>query len=85
MNEHDEKEMRNFLEEEGDDLEMSVVDVTRKINDYIIQHDLQNPEKKSEIFPDDNLKTILGDWNEDIDGRLNFFKLQKHIKHNFLK
>jgi len=60
--------------------EKSRTDITRFINLYVKEHNLNKPENKRFILPDDKLKKILnvGD-NEEI----NYFILQKLISHHF--
>ena len=60
--------------------EKSRTDITRFINSYVKEHNLNKPENKRFILPDDKLKKILnvGD-KEDI----NYFILQKQISHHF--
>ena len=55
-------------------------EVTRKVNAYIQEHDLQNPKNKKEILADKDLLHILV-VEKDIP--LTYFNLQKAIKHNF--
>lgn len=62
--------------------EMSRTDVTRKINAYVKQHNLNKPDNKRIILPDAKLKKILGvTGNEEV----SFFVLQRYIKNHFLK
>ena len=60
--------------------EKSRTDITRFINTYVKENNLNKPENKRFILPDEKLKKILnvGD-NEDI----NYFILQKLISHHF--
>lgn len=62
--------------------EMSRTDVTRRINAYVKQHNLNKPDNKRIILPDAKLKKILGvTGNEEV----SFFVLQRFIKGHFLK
>lgn len=62
--------------------EMSRTDVTRRINAYVKQHNLNKPDNKRIILPDPKLKKILGvTGNEEV----SFFVLQRFIKGHFLK
>lgn len=62
--------------------EMSRTDVTRKINAYVKQHNLNKPDNKRIILPDPKLKKILGvTGNEEV----SFFVLQRYIKNHFIK
>ena len=60
----------------------SRVEVTKFICDYITENNLQNPEDRRQIRPDDKLKKLLvlkGD--ED----LRYYSLQTHLKKHFPK
>jgi len=60
--------------------EKSRTDITRLINAYVKEHNLNKPENKRFILPDTKLKKILnvGDSEE-----INYFILQKLISHHF--
>jgi len=62
--------------------EMPRTDVTRRINAYVKEHNLQNPENKKQILADNKLSTLLflkaGD-------ELTYFNLQRYMKVHFLK
>ena len=60
---------------------VSRTDVTRGINAYIKEHNLQADWNKRVILPDDKLKAILtlGEGDE-----LTYFTMQKFNKHNFV-
>jgi hypothetical protein len=60
--------------------EKSRTDITRLINAYVKEHNLNKPENKRFILPDSKLKKILnvGDSEE-----INYFILQKLISHHF--
>lgn len=61
---------------------ISRTDVTRKINAYIKDHNLNKPENKRFILPDVKLRKILGtNPNEEI----SYFQLQKYISRSFVK
>lgn len=62
--------------------ELARTEVTRKINEYIKQNDLQSKEDRRIIVPDANLKSIL-DLKEGVS--LSFFNLQGCLKNHFLK
>lgn len=60
--------------------EKSRTDITRYINSYVKEHNLNNPENKREFFPDNKLKSILK-YN---DGeKVTYFVLQRMIAHHF--
>lgn len=62
--------------------ELSRTDVTRKINAYVKEHNLNKPDNKRIILPDPKLKKILGvTGNEEV----SFFVLQRYIKNHFIK
>lgn len=62
--------------------ELSRTDVTRKINAYVKEHNLNKPDNKRIILPDPKLKKILGvNGNEEV----SFFVLQRYIKNHFIK
>ena len=62
--------------------EMSRTDVTRKINLYIKEHNLNKPENKRIIVPDEKLRAILGVKNGD---EVSFFSLQRFLSPLFVK
>jgi len=62
--------------------EMSRTDVTRKINLYIKEHNLNKPENKRIILPDEKLRLILGVKPAE---EVSFFHLQRHLSPLFVK
>lgn len=60
--------------------EKSRTDVTRFINAYVKEHNLNNPSNKRVILPDAKLKSIL---NVKDDEEVTFFILQRLISHHF--
>lgn len=60
--------------------EKSRTDITRFINAYIKEHNLNKPENKRFILPDEKLRKIL---NVDAKDEINYFILQKLISHHF--
>ena len=62
--------------------EMARTEVTREINAYIKQHNLQNPENKRNINPDTKLRKLLNLKKSD---NLSYFNLQTHMKSLFPK
>jgi chromatin remodeling complex protein RSC6 len=51
-------ELAEFMEKsQGDPVTRS--EVTRKVSSYVKEHKLQNPEKKTNILPDEKLKKLL--------------------------
>lgn len=57
-------------------------DVTRLINKYIKDNNLQNPEDRRSITPDAKLSELLGLQPGE---QLTYFKLQSHLKPQFEK
>jgi len=60
--------------------ELSRTDITRSINSYVKQHNLNNPENRREFFPDAKLKSIL---NIQKGEKVTYFILQRLIAHHF--
>jgi upstream activation factor subunit UAF30 len=67
-------------------------DVTRHITNYIKEHDLQNPEHRREILPDDDLKKLFSEpiepkdpTNPDGPKMWSYLKMQRYISHHFPK
>ena len=60
---------------------LSRTDVTRLINSYIKEHELQDPKNGRQINPDTKLKDLLNPSEND----LSYFTLQKYMKHHFMK
>ena len=61
--------------------ELARTEVTSKVIQYVKDHNLQNPEKKVQIIPDDKLTKIL---KQDKDDVIRFFNLQTYLKKHFL-
>ena len=67
-------------------------DVNKYIHSYIKDNNLQNPENRRQIKPDNNLKKILSELSKeknkngtvDYDVGYNYFNLQRYIKHIFV-
>lgn len=62
--------------------EKARTEVTKLINAYIIEHNLQNPENRRNIIPDAALKKLM---RLDDSTVLNYFNLQSHLKTQFVK
>lgn len=60
--------------------ERSRTDITRHINAYVKEKNLNNPANRREFFPDDNLRAIL---NVNADEKVTYFILQRLIAHHF--
>lgn len=74
-------ELASFLGKEKG-VEMARTDVTREINKYIHEHQLQDKENGRKIIPDQQLSKLLG-----IDDTitLTYFNLQKYMSPHFPK
>tara|TARA_B100001094_G_scaffold247234_1_gene244026 strand:- start:1917 stop:2453 length:537 start_codon:yes stop_codon:yes gene_type:complete len=57
-------------------------EVTQKITEYIKKHDLQNPENKREIIPDEKLKKLLNPKDGEL---ITFFTLQRYMAPHYPK
>ena len=62
---------------------MARTNVTKSINTYIRENDLQDKEDRRTIIPDAKLNGILSDIPAD--KKLSFFNMQSFIKHQFVK
>jgi hypothetical protein len=60
--------------------EKSRTDITRYINSYVKEHNLNKPDNKRIILPDEKLKKILNVTDTDV---VTFFVLQRLISHHF--
>lgn len=60
--------------------EQSRTDITRYINAYVKEHNLNNPENRREFFPDKKLKSILNIKDGE---KVTYFVLQRLIAHHF--
>ncbi len=60
--------------------EKSRTDITRYINSYVKEHNLNKPDNKRIILPDEKLKKILNPNEGDL---VTFFVLQRLISHHF--
>jgi chromatin remodeling complex protein RSC6 len=60
--------------------EQSRTDITRHINSYVKEHNLNNPQNRREFFPDKKLKAIL---NVKDGEKVTYFILQRLIAHHF--
>jgi chromatin remodeling complex protein RSC6 len=71
----------DFLEIEHHS-KMPRTEVTKRLIDYISEHQLINPEKKTQIIPDEKLSKLLG---KDIDlSSLTRFTIQKYMNCHYL-
>lgn len=60
--------------------ERSRTDITRFINAYVKEKNLNNPENRREFFPDEKLRAIL---NVNDKEKVTYFILQRLIAHHF--
>ena len=60
--------------------EKSRTDITRYINNYVKEHNLNKPTNRRIILPDDKLRAILNVKNDE---EVTFFILQRLISHHF--
>ncbi len=60
--------------------EKSRTEITRFINSYVKEHNLNNPTNKREFFPDKKLNAIL---NVKDNEKVTYFVLQRLISHHF--
>jgi chromatin remodeling complex protein RSC6 len=74
-------ELCNFLGE-AKGTKLARTDVTRRLNLYIKENNLQDAKDKRMIHPDAKLQKVLSLKPGDV---LTFFNLQSYIKHNFVK
>ncbi len=74
-------ELCNFLGE-AKGTKLARTDVTRRLNLYIKENNLQDAKDKRMIHPDAKLLKVLSLKSGDV---LTFFNLQSYIKHNFVK
>ena len=58
------------------------MDVTRLLNAYIKEHNLQDPTDKRKILPDAKINGIM---NLKPGDNLSYFNMQTFIKHHFIK
>lgn len=58
-------------------------DVTKKLTEYIQTHNLQNPQNRRQIVPDETMQRLLGDEAKDV--FLTHFTMQKYINRHFKK
>lgn len=74
-------ELCDFLGLPSDSM-LARTEVTRQLNKYIKDNNLQDPADKRTIKPDGKLQKVL---KMEKDAQLTYFNLQSHIKHHFSK
>ena len=75
------KDLCEFLGVPGDSM-LARTEVTRLLNKYVKDNNLQDPVDKRTIRPDGKLLKVL---SIGADVPLTYFNLQSHIKHHFVK
>jgi chromatin remodeling complex protein RSC6 len=73
-------ELAKFLCVNTSDL-LARTDVTKRINVYIKEHDLQNPKNRRIIVPDSKLSKLLKNEGNEV----TYFNLQRYMKIHFPK
>ena len=76
-------ELAEFLNLEKN-IEISRTDVTSLICKYIKDNNLQNPDNKKIIIPDERLKKLFNGYLSEED-QLEFFNIQSYLKYHFIK
>jgi len=74
-------ELCEFLEKE-DGAEVARTDVTQYLITYIQENELQDPENRKIIKPNDKLKKLLGINDDEV---ISYFSLQKYMNKHFNK
>jgi len=75
-------EMSDFMGKPRGEL-ISRIEITKHLNKYIKEQNLEHPDNKQIIVPDDKLWTILGD--DARDDRITHFTIQKYLNKHFVK
>jgi chromatin remodeling complex protein RSC6 len=75
------EELTKFLGVSSDTM-MARTEVTKEINKYVKENDLQNPENRRELIMDAKLRTILTVKDGDI---VTFFNLQRYMSPHYIK
>lgn len=77
------KELATFLNIDENE-KISRTSVTSLTCKYVKDNNLQNPDNKKIIIPDDKLKTLFAGYLSD-DTQLEFFNIQSYLKYHFIK
>jgi chromatin remodeling complex protein RSC6 len=75
-------EMCEFMGRKEGEL-ISRIEITKYLNKYIKEKELENPENRQNIVPDENLWKILGD--EARNEKITHFTIQKYLNKHFVK
>lgn len=73
-------DLAQFLETDPNE-PITRVHVTKKLCQYIKEKDLQNPQDRREIVPDNKLKNLFNMGDE----KLTYYSMQKHIQQHIFK
>jgi chromatin remodeling complex protein RSC6 len=73
------KEMREFAGLKDGEM-ISRINVTKAVNKYIKDNNLQNPNNKREILPDSKLASLLGTKDP-----ITYFNIQKPLQKHYVK
>ena len=76
-------ELAAFLGTEKDKM-VARTDATKLVIAYVKEHNLQNPENKKQILPDEKLRKLL-EPHFTSEHKLEYFNLQKYLKYHFIK
>ncbi len=80
---HISPELATFLGCAEDDMK-SRVEVSQAVCNYIREHNLQNPQDRFAILPDETLERLFN-HNPIIYDRLSYYMLLTLLKHHFIK
>lgn len=75
-------DMCEFMERKEGEL-ISRIEITKYLNKYIKENNLENPENRQNIVPDEKLWKILGE--EARNEKITHFTIQKYLNKHFLK
>ncbi len=75
-------EMCEFMGRKEGEL-ISRIEITKYLNKYIKEKDLENPENRQNIVPDENLWKILGE--EARNEKITHFTIQKYLNKHFIR
>lgn len=77
------KELIKFTKWPKNELK-SRIQVTKFLCNYIKENDLQNPDDRRFILPDEPLTKLLN-YDENVHDPLTYYRLQTHLKPHFIK
>lgn len=77
------EKLADFLQVPKEEL-IARTDATKMVLDYVKKNNLQNPDYKKEILPDEKLRNLLEPHFTKED-KLEYFNIQKYLKYHFLK